>query len=381
MKILIAAPFFNNLGGSELETIHTANTIAEESSVRGIVLFVHYDLDKKFTSGIYLHPKIIFKTYPFWFKNKGVVRLQKELKAIFNLDVMPFEFLFWKLFFLKKISGVYIITKSSQNYYIPIIRSFVQKSKIIIKYTTVFFEEMPLKKKELLNQCSFNFVTSHKQELFFENELKIPNTVVQEVLIYNEEYALKQKKERIGSNYDFGILGRFSEEKQFEDAIDVIINLRNMGNRATLIIRGDGDRAYYDFLLDKVEKNQLSNDVFLDFTPVQYDNVYDFFKEFNCFLITSKYEGGPNVALEIMAYGMPLLTYRVGAMEDRLINFPSLIANDIADMTIKALNILKLENLDYLNLAVALKKEYQIKFANEKKIRFLRQTLLKSTNI
>ena len=41
MKILITTPFFSNLGGSELETIHTANTFSSFKKVDEVVVYVH----------------------------------------------------------------------------------------------------------------------------------------------------------------------------------------------------------------------------------------------------------------------------------------------------------------------------------------------------
>ena len=58
MKILITTPFFSNLGGSELETIHTANTFSSFKKVDEVVVYVHGEFDLKFSEGIFINKKI-----------------------------------------------------------------------------------------------------------------------------------------------------------------------------------------------------------------------------------------------------------------------------------------------------------------------------------
>ncbi|NJW54660.1 hypothetical protein HC175_17250, partial [Salinimicrobium sp. CDJ15-91] len=170
--------------------------------------------------------------------------LQKKIAPRWKYKGLILERWFWHFLFKKGISHVYVLTKSSTDYYFPIVDSFKNREKICVKYTTIFYAEFHPQKKKLLNSIKYNIVTSEKQKFFFQNTLDIPHTVVQEVIINNEEEAFKRKISN-HFNYDFGILARFSEEKQLEHAIEVIRLLKEKGKLRKMIIRGDGVKTYY----------------------------------------------------------------------------------------------------------------------------------------
>ncbi len=373
MKILITTPFFNNLGGSELETIHTANAISVFDKVTKIDLYVESDFDPSFCKNIYISPKINFIKYSSLFTCKVVRFADKKIKKSLNLDINPFRSFYWILKRINKYDRIYIITKSTQDYYIPIIRLFRKKRNIVVKFTTIFYEEMSDYKLSALTSVRNNIVTSQVQTDFFKNRLNLKNTISQEVILYKENEALKRKRALLNRElFDFGFLGRLSEEKQIEDCIMLIKVLKERGFVKTLLIRGKGDTLYCHYLLNIVEENKLSDQVFVEFESVAYDEVFDFFDRINCFLITSKYEGGPNVGLEVMAYGIPVLTYKVGAMQDRLKDFSELLANDFIELVEKAIEMLCLEDFEYVEKCQKIKRNYIENYANKYQVEYLK---------
>lgn len=372
MKVLITTPFFQFAGGSELETVHTANVFASFINVDEVHVFVYAGYDFKFTKNIEINSKVKFFRRPVLLDNKYSNRINKELKKIFKLDLLPFDLLYWKLIFFTKYDKVYIITKTTLSYYLPIIKLFNDANNILVKYTTVFYDSMEEIKLQYLSKVRSNIVTSQKQKAFFINKLNLLNTEVQEIILFNENLVINKKRlVKDKQAFDFGILGRFSEEKQYEHAIYLIDNLRRVGFEATLIIRGGCEMEYYMFLLDLVNKRKLSHLITLEFKEVSYDMVYEFFDCFNCFLITSKYEGGPNVGLEVMAYGLPILSYDVGAMKDRLDKFPEFIAKNERELTTKAIEILRYNENVFFDKCVKIKEEYINKFSNDFQINYL----------
>jgi glycosyltransferase involved in cell wall biosynthesis len=376
MKILITTPFFSNLGGSELETIHTANAFASFTYVDKVHVFVFAEYDLKFKKNIEINSKVKFFRKPSLLGNKYAHRINKELKKIFRLDLFPLDLLYWKLIFFTKYDKVYIITKTTSSYYLPIIKLFKNKNSILVKYTTVFYDQMEEIKLQYLSKVRSNIVTSQKQKTHFVNNLNLLNTEVQEIILFNENYFLdKQRFIRDKKVFDFGILGRFSEEKQYEHAVNLIANLKNKGYAATLIIRGSGKLECYNYLVDLVNKEKLSDLITLEFNVVPYDKVYDFLDCLNCFLITSKYEGGPNVGLEVMAYGLPILSYDVGAMKDRLVNFSEFIVENEEELMKRAILILKYNQDDFLDTCARVKSEYINKFSNNLKFNYLNDFL------
>jgi len=374
MKILITTPFFQFAGGSELETIHTANAFASFLEVKEVHIFVAGRFNLDFTKNIYIDSKVKFFRRPFFFDNKYVRRINKELKKRLHLESFPFDVLYWKLKRLSKFDKLYIITKTSlAKDYIPLIKLWKSKNDIVIKYTTVFFDLLEDTALKYLSQIRYNIVTSEKQRDFFVKHLNLNNALIQEILLFNEEYALQKKHiNRDGKLFDFGILGRFSEEKQFEDAVNLIDNLRKKGYKATLIIKGGCYQDYFEKIQNLVEERKLQDLVTLSFEEVPYDQAYDFFDNFNCFLITSKYEGGPNVALEVMAYGLPILSYDVGAMKDRLAEFPELIASSEENLLEKAIEVLNYNNAVFVEKCKKIREKYSAKYSNQIKISFLK---------
>ncbi|KAF2333120.1 glycosyltransferase family 4 protein [Flavobacterium daemonense] len=376
MRVLITTPFFSNLGGSELETIHTANAIAALENVKQIDIFVYSIFDLSFCEDIEINSKIKFISYPAFFKNKILQKLNRLIKNSCDFDFSPIEYLYWKFTFVEKYNNVYIITKSTLNYYIPIIKLYPLKQKIVVKFTTIFFEDMPTINLRYLSLVKENLVTSESQKNFFQEHLGLKNTIVQEVIIFKEDYGLsKVRKYHKTSLYDFGILSRFSSEKKIEDAINLIEKLKTKGYNKTLLIRGIGDQSYYENLLKIVKDKKLIDSIVLEFESVPYDAIFDFFDRINCFLITSKYEGGPNIGLEVMAYGLPILSYKVGAMPDRLIDFPEFIAEGELELVDKAIGLINWREDIFVEKCQEIKSRYMNNYSNKTKKEYLRNFL------
>jgi glycosyltransferase involved in cell wall biosynthesis len=375
MKILITTPFFQFAGGSELETIHTANAFASFSEVREVFIFVAGEFNLDFTKDIYIDKKVKFFKRHIFFDSKYVKRINKELKNRLKLEFFPLDLLYWRFKCLSRFDKLYIITKTTlARDYIPLIKVWKFKKNIVVKYTTVFFEPLENTTLKYLSQIKYNIVTSERQKIFFVQNLNLENTATQEVIIFNENYCLSKKRiHKDKKLYDFGILGRYSKEKQFEHAINLIANLRKAGYRTTLIIKGGSSEDYYKKILKLVEEKELQDLITLDFEEIPYNKAYDFFDNLNCFLITSEYEGGPNVALEVMAYGLPILSYDVGAMRDRLVNFPELIAIDQESLAEKAIEIISYKDSVFLEKCTDLKEQYIAKYSNDIKISFLKE--------
>jgi glycosyltransferase involved in cell wall biosynthesis len=381
MKILITTPYFSNLGGSELETIHTANAFADFDFVKFVYIYVDGNINLDFIEEILISKKVKILNSKMYSKRIWL-KLDKLIFRIFKIKFQFFYSIFCFFLLLKGFNRVYIITKSSLDYYLPIIRFFKNKNNIVIKYTTIFYESFSLEKIESLNKIRNNLVTCESQKLFFINNLKIKNTKIEEVILFNEDYALIKNRESFHRNlFDFGIIGRFSEEKKIEDAILLIDNLKNNNIIATLVIIGHGSACYFESLQNMVKIKQLENQVQLIFTKVEYNLVYDIFDTFNFLLITSNYEGGPNIGLEAMALGIPVLSYNVGAMPDRLNQFSNLlIAKNFQELLDKSINLISLKELEYVKLCQLIKGEYKRKYCNRIKIEYLKNFIMNNSS-
>lgn len=376
MKILITTPFFSNLGGSELETIFTANYYSRQKNVSSVWIYVEADYNLSFLQDIYINDKIRIFKKPKFLRNFLVKKVDKKIIKLLNLELSIIDRFFWFFILKKKFKTIYILTKTTLFYHLPIIKFTKSTEKINIKYTTILYNSISPSHLKYIKTVN-NIVTSDKQRNFFQSKLLIYKVVCLETLIFNEKHLLSYKPEKLEPKFDFGILGRVSKEKQIEDTIYLIHNLKISHNtKATLLIRGAGvDQNYRDSLNDLIKTLNLSSQIVFENENVPYDKVDSFFQRIKIALVTSQYESGPTVAIEAMAFGIPVLSYDVGAMKDRLIKFPFLICENETDFSYKALKILTKNTSEYIKLCNEVKNHYRTRLSNKQTEYFLKNTL------
>jgi glycosyltransferase involved in cell wall biosynthesis len=109
--------------------------------------------------------------------------------------------------------------------------------------------------------------------------------------------------------YDVAFSGRLVENKGLLELIAALHPLS-----ATLVVIGDGPlRGRAEALAAKL--GMSGRVTFLGWLPEQ-DDVYGALKSAKVFVMNSRSEGGPRIALEAMACGMPVVATRVGIMPE-----------------------------------------------------------------
>ena len=173
-----------------------------------------------------------------------------------------------------------------------------KKAKIIVRETNTSkfnnFFDISFKKRceNLLKLIIFNFVSivvfpskniSYKLNT---RSVIIPNFVdLQEI-----EYA---KKKHI-KNFILG-MGRLSKQKGFDTLIKAFINIKNKINHNLLIV-GEGEE--YPHLMRIIKENKVQNRVkILNFT----DKPYSYIKGCSLFILSSRWEGMPNILIQALA--------------------------------------------------------------------------------
>lgn len=101
--------------------------------------------------------------------------------------------------------------------------------------------------------------------------------------------------------FTFITIGRLNEGKNHEMIINAFANLPDFNTQ--LLILGEGH--LYDYLQNLITKLGLGNRVFL-FGFVQ--NPYQYLTQADCFVFGSHYEGFPNVLIEALACGLPIIS-------------------------------------------------------------------------
>lgn len=99
-------------------------------------------------------------------------------------------------------------------------------------------------------------------------------------------------------------VGRLVEAKGFDSLISAFEKLKDKYPKWDLVILGDGPSRRS--LEKQIQEADLINRVFL---PGRVGNIGDWYEKADIFVLSSHYEGFPNVLAEAMAYGLPAVSF------------------------------------------------------------------------
>ena len=152
-----------------------------------------------------------------------------------------------------------------------------------------------------------------------------------------------------------GYIGRLSEEKGVSILIKAIPIAVKKIEDVEFLIGGNGD--LYNEMKNFIHTNNLDNKV--KFTGwVSHDDIPDFLNELKLLIIPSYTEGLPNILLEAMACGTPVLATPVGAIPDIIRDRETgfIISENNPDNIVE--NIINILNNPYLNRIVFTAKHF-----------------------
>ncbi len=108
-----------------------------------------------------------------------------------------------------------------------------------------------------------------------------------------------------------GFVGRLVEQKQPDLLLDAYAILLERVPDAMLVLVGDGPRRQP--LLDRIHRLGVADGVTM---TGAVDNVERYMREFSCLVLPSVFEGFPNVVMEALSLGIPVVACPVGDLED-----------------------------------------------------------------
>lgn len=152
------------------------------------------------------------------------------------------------------------------------------------------------------------------------NDLKIQRYKKKIIIAHN--HFINLDKFRIIKKYDerdnlIGYIGRLVIEKGVMNFIESIQLFDKTEQDLKFLLCGDGDLK--DQIKDYLEKNNLTKRVmFLD--EVNHDKIPIYLNKLKLLVIPSFTEGLPNILIEAMACGTPVLATPVGAIPDLIID-------------------------------------------------------------
>lgn len=364
MKLLITTPFLSVVGGTEIETLTTAQGLVNSGKFKKIEIFCPYKPNHENFLDLASNPNIKFSTYPAFFKNDNIRKINRIFRITFNLKTSFLENTYWFLKRLRRFDYAYIFATTSQKYYLPLLNNYKRKN-CLLKFTLVYEQEFPEWKKQYLRSLKRIIVSNITHKEFLTTNITSNNVVVQDLIIANEKQLLHSKTTR---KFTFGILCRFSKEKRIEHAIRLIEKLNLNGENATLIIQGEGDEIYFEQLKQLIKSLHLNKFITLVKKNIPPAQTHLFYQNISFFLITSEFETGPLTGLEAMSAGIPVLSYNVGAMKTRFKDHDFLIVNEFEEMYEIARQLIYLKKIEYQTLSNSIRQTYISQCSNIPKV-------------
>lgn len=132
-----------------------------------------------------------------------------------------------------------------------------------------------------------------------------------------EKFKPIQNKSYLNNKVNILNIGRLSKEKSQEDIILVCERLKDMNFPFECTIVGDG--PYKDKLQKMIMEKNMESYITLAGKVFQED-ILKYYQNADVFLLTSREENLPNVLLESLSAGVPVITTNVGAIPELIKN-------------------------------------------------------------
>lgn len=367
-SLLIATPYLNNVGGTEIEAVTTAVYLYDTKQYKRISIFTPGNISINLFNTMVNNRAIEFFNYPKCLENSFITLLDRLFYKL-NFKVRVSEYVYWKyksLFF----SSLYVLTYPKSVYFFSMLKGFSNQKKKTAKITLWHFKGMVKEHLQYYKKFNSIIVFNTKQSDFWRKEYSLNNLFVTDIIISNEEKLLNVEPVnfKVVNVLKFGYLGRVAKEKNIEAMIKLIAYLNNTKNKkSTLLIQGVGDENYITTLIHLAKKLNVLKDISFSNELISPTQIHTFYKKIDVFLVTSLHEGGPITALEAAATGRMILSYNVGAMQDRFITIPYVVNDSFEDLCNSAINFINLNNKEKNNIIERIREHYILKLSNKNK--------------
>ncbi|MDO8724578.1 MAG: glycosyltransferase family 4 protein, partial [Candidatus Methanoperedens sp.] len=207
-----------------------------------------------------------------------------------------------------------IIFWISSSLLLPMITAKILKKKTLVMatgYTSVIYEHM--KVLESLNYYLTDLIGVESKCVIKHMNLQVYKSKVVVIHLYvDDNYVIRTKiKDR---NNIVGYISRLSEEKGIIEFLDAAKQLIEKKHNIIFFIGGDGP-------LKQVVEHRVKKMERIDFVNwIPSENFIDTLNKLKLLVLPSFTEGLPNIVLEAMACGTPVLATPVGGIPDVIID-------------------------------------------------------------
>ncbi|MCS7228276.1 MAG: glycosyltransferase [Endomicrobia bacterium] len=230
------------------------------------------------------------------------------------------------------------------NHRPKILHSFLFQANIFAKLAKLFFWNIKVisservAEKQKLWQHKISMLTNFLVDKVMVNSNDLKNFIIKyqklnpkKIVVVPNMMDLQEVKTKIppetirkelGIDNDIFVIcsvGRLHKQKGYDLLLEVVknivdeCNMRNIQKKFIFIIIGDGEE--YKNLLSYTYKLGINN--FVKFLGYR-ENVYDYINMCNLFVLTSYWEGSPNVIIEALTMGKPILSTEVEGVKEIL---------------------------------------------------------------
>ena len=167
------------------------------------------------------------------------------------------------------------------------------------KYINNYYQKIIF--KTIYNYANEIIVNSKDFKKNLKKKLDIKSSYIYNPIITNEKFRKKSKK--INKYLKILNIGRLTDQKDHMTLLRSLKLLKESNIKFTASIIGGGYK--YDTLREYIKTNRLQKEIKL----LGYKkNAYKFMDNANLFVLSSKYEGLPNVLIEAQKYNLPIIS-------------------------------------------------------------------------
>ena len=264
-------------------------------------------------------------------KNNEVLICTESIAKYFNevINVVPI-----KDFGRNSIIGKYKLKKKLKRINPDVVHTHGSKTTSIINSIKNNFKHIATvhgikKNKKVYEKCDLVIGVSNKAIEDIQNK----------TLVISNWWNPKLKKSTKQNNKYALAVGRLEKVKGFDLLIESWTNIKTK-----LVIIGSGKEK--ENLLYLVKKNNLANKIEI-FDEVKREDLISYYENASVFIVSSRDEGGPRVALEALYLGIPVISTDVGHMPDILPK--ELLANKDDLASLKELLELYVDSIDLID--------------------------------